>query len=80
MWRKIKVVVAVSIVTLSLGMTVSSNYAQEYVSDEVGSNATTARNDNDGFNLGWIGLAGLAGLVGLMPHDRRDRTDHDLKR
>ena len=80
MWRKIKVVFAVSVITLSLGMTMASSFAQDRTNDEVGTNMATARDDNDGFELGWIGLAGLAGLVGLMPRDRKDRHDHDLKR
>ena len=82
MRRKIKLFVAGSIVTLSLGLTVSSMNAQDNRNDGVGSNtATTTRSDNDGFNLGWIGLAGLAGLIGLIPRDRTDRrnhTDHNL--
>jgi hypothetical protein len=28
------------------------------------------REDNRGFNPGWLGLAGLAGLLGMMPKDR----------
>lgn len=80
MWRKIKVVFAVSVITLSLGMTISSSFAEDKTRDEVGGRTTTTRDHNDGFELGWIGLAGLAGLIGLMPRDRRDRKDHDLKR
>lgn len=80
MWRKIKVVFVISIVTLSLGMTISSSFAQDTTRDEVGARTTTTRADNDGFDLGWIGLAGLVGLVGLMPRDRHVRNDHDLKR
>ncbi len=80
MWRKIKVVVAVSVVSLSLGMTISSSFAQDSTRDGVGARTTTTRDNNNGFDLGWIGLAGLAGLVGLMPRDRHDRNDNDMKR
>jgi hypothetical protein len=80
MWRRIKVVFAVSIFTLSLGMTISSSYAQDGTRGGVGAGTTITRDDNDGFDLGWIGLAGLAGLIGLMPRDRHDGRDHDLKR
>ena len=83
MWRKFKVVFAVSVVTLSLGMTISSSFAQDRTRDAVDARTTTTHDDDDGFDLGWIGLAGLAGLVGLMPrdrNDRHDRKDHDLKR
>ena len=80
MWRTIKVVFVVSIITLSLGMTIAGSFAQDGTRDEVGSRTTTMRDDDDGFDLGWIGLAGLAGLFGLMPRDRHDRKDHDLKR
>jgi len=38
--------------------------------------ATTAQRDNDrGFNPGWLGLIGLAGLAGLMPKDRNNRQN-----
>jgi hypothetical protein len=82
MWRKIKVFFVVSIVTLSLGMTLSSSFAQDSYRDDVGVRTTTTDDDNDGFDLGWLGLAGLAGLIGLMPRDRNnhDRKDHDLNR
>jgi hypothetical protein len=80
MWRKTKVVFAVSIVSLSLGLTLASSFAQDRARDEVGATTTTTRDDNRGFDLGWIGLAGLAGLAGLMPRDRHDRRNNDLKR
>lgn len=33
---------------------------------------TTASDDDDGTDYGWIGLLGLAGLAGLMGRNRRD--------
>ena len=36
----------------------------------------TDRNANDGFDLGWIGLAGLLGLGGLMGRNH-ERVSHD---
>ena len=80
MWRTIKVVWAVSVVTLSLGMTVSNAFGQDNTRDDSRATTTTTRDKNEGFELGWIGLAGLAGLVGLMPRDRRSGTEHDAKR
>ena len=45
-----------------------------------GNNAPAAtqpdRADDDGFDMGWIGLAGLLGLLGLMKRDRH-HTHHD---
>ena len=35
---------------------------------------TGAIGDNDGFDMGWLGLLGLIGLAGLM---RRDTRRHD---
>ena len=73
MWHKIKIVFVASVLTLSVGMTVSSTFAQGTARDEVGSGATTVRTvDDNKFDLGWIGLAGLVGLIGLMPRDRQD--------
>lgn len=80
MWRNIKVVFAASVVTLSLGMTIASSFGQSTTRDNDGVRTTTTRDNNDGFNLGWMGLIGLAGLVGLMPRTRRDHNEHDLKR
>jgi hypothetical protein len=37
------------------------------------SHTDTARADNEGVDLGWIGLLGLLGLAGLM---RKNRDDH----
>ena len=39
------------------------------------------RADDDGFDMGWIGLAGLLGLMGLMKrnHDRVVHRDHDAQ-
>lgn len=33
-----------------------------------------ARDDDDGFDLGWLGLLGLIGLAGLRGRHRDDRT------
>jgi len=38
-----------------------------------GGTATTRRDDDGGFDMGWLGLIGLAGLAGLMPKERKDR-------
>ena len=31
-----------------------------------------SRDDDRGFDYGWLGLAGLVGLLGLLPRDRRN--------
>lgn len=36
----------------------------------------TARDDDRGFNPGWLGLLGLAGLAGLMPRKTHTVTTH----
>lgn len=79
MWHNTKLVFAGSIVTFSLSMTLASSFAQDTTRDAIGARTTTTRDNNDGFNLGWIGLAGLAGLVGLMPRDRGVRHDQNIK-
>ena len=78
MWRKIKLVFAGSIVTLSLGMTIASSFAQERTADEVGLRTRTLGTEAHGFDLGWLGLGGLAGLIGLMPRDRRDASGRHI--
>ena len=79
-WHKIKALFVLSILTLSLGMTFSSAFAQDRNVNDVGTGMNTTRVADEGFDFGWIGLAGLAGLVGLMPHDRADRRVNELKR
>jgi MYXO-CTERM domain-containing protein len=42
--------------------------------------ATTAADDDNAPDLGWLGLIGLIGLAGLMrrgPDNRRDHVQHD---
>lgn len=80
MWSKIKLLFGVSMVTLSLTMTVDSSSAQDNTLDDAGRTTTALQNDNDGFDLGWIGLAGLLGLAGLMPRDQPNRNGNDVKR
>lgn len=82
MWRNIKIGFGVSLVSLSLGMTIASSFAQDRTGGNAGSTTTeNARDDGRrGFDMGWIGLAGLAGLAGLMGRDRRDRKDNDVRR
>lgn len=44
-------------------------------------NNTAARDDDDGFDYGWLGLIGLLGLAGLMRRkdtDRVHRTDRTV--
>ena len=73
MWHKIKLVFVVSVVSLSLGMTVASSSAQDTMRDGVRPGTTTVSDVNDnGFDMGWLGLVGLAGLIGLMPRDRQE--------
>jgi hypothetical protein len=36
----------------------------------------TRADDDEGFEMGWIGLAGLAGLLGLLRRDPDTRRDH----
>jgi hypothetical protein len=67
---------AVGAVLLSFAL--GSAYAQDRaISDSDLSardnGATTARDDDRGFDMGWLGLIGLAGLAGLLPRDRRGR-------
>jgi hypothetical protein len=67
---------AVGAVVLSFAL--GSAYAQDAAttgSDMSARNdgATAAREDDRGFDTGWLGLIGLAGLAGLFPRDRRER-------
>lgn len=63
------------VLLMGLGLGVSA-YAQE---TGTGTGATTyddtARNDDDGMDMGWLGLLGLAGLLGL----RRREVHRDVR-
>ena len=76
---------------VAIFLSVSSIYAQDAGNSSIpGDNAsqittstadnnparTNASTEDDGPDLGWIGLAGLLGLAGLMRKDRHDRHDH----
>ena len=65
--------------TLILALAVTAACSVAAAQDNAGTrddvNRTTAtRSDDDGFDMGWLGLIGLAGLAGLMP--RKDRDHH----
>ena len=38
------------------------------------------RNDDNGFDKGWLGLIGLAGLLGLKRRDEHDVSQRDATR
>jgi MYXO-CTERM domain-containing protein len=52
------------VLLLGLGLGVSA-YAQETGTGTGATTYDTARTDDDGMDLGWLGLLGLAGLLGL---------------
>jgi MYXO-CTERM domain-containing protein len=64
------------VLLLGLGLGVSA-YAQESGTGGTGGTAygDTARTDDDGMDLGWIGLLGLGGLLGL----RRREVHRDVR-
>lgn len=47
------------------------------VSAQEAENRPSAARDDDGFDMGWLGLAGLIGLAGLAGRSR-DRTRHTV--
>ena len=62
---------------LCLGfLTVVSTPAQNNANTNVGGTTRTVERDDDGFDLGWLGLLGLAGLAVLMKKPREVQV-HD---
>ena len=73
MWTRIA-----AVGTVLAAFLLGAAYAQDTGNAERPGNTTsggasTARDDNSGFDFGWLGLVGLAGLAGLMPRENRER-------
>lgn len=81
MWSKLAFIV--STVVVALVLTFAPLFAQETrdMGDDTGT-TTSASDDREGPDLGWLGLIGLVGLAGLMKRDRvnHDRSDRSTQR
>jgi hypothetical protein len=64
-----------SLLAILVAGTVFAQDSRVNTVDTLGDRATNGAvtRDDDGFNIGWLGLIGLLGLGGLMPRDRHDR-------
>ena len=71
MYKNLRRSMKIAFLTLSLLAPVAINSAS---AQEAGNRQSAAR-DDDGFDLGWMGLAGLIGLAGLAGLSR-DRNRH----
>lgn len=73
--RRFKTPLLVASVVMGLGGAASAQSTTTGTTTAPATNANTVgtapRNDDRGFDWGWLGLIGLAGLAGL---NRRDRT------
>ena len=79
MWTKLAIWVPTVIV--SLAMTFAPVFAQDTELRDDGARTTAAVEDeDDGPDLGWLGLIGLVGLGGLMRRDRDVHTHRDTHR
>jgi MYXO-CTERM domain-containing protein len=65
-------------VAIAGAMIPSVTHAQATTGDQTTTSRTT--NDDDGMDLGWLGLLGLAGLFGLRRRDDRHHTDTTTRR
>jgi hypothetical protein len=63
---------------LAVVLSVPNAFGQDVATSNRGGATTgdSARADDEGFDLGWIGLAGLAGLAGLLRRDQNVRAEH----
>jgi hypothetical protein len=69
-----------AVVAVALSFALGSAYAQDTADTDSdmpvrNDGVTTARDDDRGFDMGWLGMIGLAGLAGLLPRDRHDRNN-----
>lgn len=79
MWTKLAIWVPT--VVVSLALTFAPVIAQDTQDRDVGARTTTVEtDDDDGPDLGWLGLIGLLGLAGLMRRDRDVHTHRDTHR
>lgn len=74
MFQALRVAIVASAISITAWIGAVSAFAQDR--DNTGGATTTTRTvreDDDGFDMSWIGLLGLAGLAGLIPRNRNDR-------
>jgi hypothetical protein len=58
------------------GSGTAASSGQTVPGTDMNSPSRNDRNDDRGFNFGWLGLVGLAGLLGMRHHNNRvDRYD-----
>ena len=62
----------VGVMALALGGALVPMYGTSQAQVATGTDRTTTTADDDGPNLGWIGIFGLAGLAGLLGNRRTD--------
>ncbi|HJQ81369.1 MAG TPA: WGxxGxxG family protein [Lacipirellulaceae bacterium] len=79
MWTKLAIWVPT--VVVSLALTFAPVIAQDTQDRDVAARTTAVETeDDDGPDLGWLGLIGLLGLAGLMRRDRDVHTHRDTHR